>query len=421
MHAEPAKNLYQRTPLYIRILIGLVLGAIVGWLMGDRAASLKPISDIVLQFLRLLATPLIFIALAHSLYKADIRGRLAGRLIWFLMTNTIVAILVGLLVANVLSPGTHVALAAPTSTVDKKPFDIAKDLLEKLPTDWVSPFAKNELIPVIFLAIAFGVALRIVMKRQEAAGLTGYRSFGRFLETSFEIVMVMLHWVFNLVPLAVFAVVARTVGTVGVKPLLQMGWFVLAVVAALVLQAIFYLFRLRMGSWVRPGKFLKGSSDAFAMAFSTASSAATLPITYACAEEKIGVREESASLGVMVGGTFNHDGTALYEAMAALFIAQVLGMHLSIEQQAVVVLMAIVASVGAAGIPEAGLVTMLAVFNAVHLPIEYIPFLLPLDWFLDRCRTTINVMGDLSVTCLLEGKKRPEAETVDAVVAPATP
>lgn len=410
--------LYRRTPLYARIVVGLFLGVLLGWAMGDRAQSLKPVSDVVLQFLRLLATPLIFIALAHSLLRANITGRLAGRLLWLLMTNTVAAILIGLLVANVLQPGTHVTLPTASSTVDKKPFDIAKDLLEKLPTDFITPFAKNEIISVIILAAALGIALRIVKKRQIERGESGYMSFERFLDTAFEMVMVMLHWIFDLVPLAVMAVVARTVGTVGVQPLAQMGWFVMAVVIALVLQATFYTVRLGLGSWVRPLKFLKGGFDAFAMAFSTASSAATLPITYGCAKDKIGVREESASLGVMVGGTFNHDGTALYEAMAALFISQVLGMHLSFEQQALVVLMAIVASVGAAGIPEAGLVTMLAVFNAVHLPIEYIPFLLPLDWLLDRCRTTINVMGDLSVTCLLEGRKQFDGPELPLVPLP---
>jgi Na+/H+-dicarboxylate symporter len=409
-----ALALYRRTPLYARILVGLILGVLIGWAMGDSAQSLKPISDVVLQFLRLLATPLIFIALAHSLLHANISGRLAGRLLWLLMTNTVVAILIGLLVANVLRPGEHVTVPTKASTVGNKPFDIAKDLLDKLPTDWISPFERNEIISVIVLAAAIGVALRIVKKRQMERGETGYQSFERFLDTAFEMVMVMLHWIFDLVPLAVMAVVARTVGTVGIQPLLQMGWFVMAVAIALALQAIWYVTRLWLGSWVRPAAFLRGGFDAFAMAFSTASSAATLPITYGCAKDKIGVREESASLGVMVGGTFNHDGTALYEAMAALFISQMIGLHLSFQQQALVVLMAIVASVGAAGIPEAGLVTMLAVFNAVHLPIEYIPFLLPLDWLLDRCRTMINVMGDLSVTCLLEGKHPTRSLAVPA-------
>jgi len=218
---------------------------------------------------------------------------------------------------------------------------------------------------------------------------------------------VILHWLFDIVPLAVFAVVARTVGKEGIGPLLSMGWFVVAVLVALFIQACFYVVRMSLGSWVRPAQFFRGASDALVMAFSTASSAATLPVTYACMKDKVGVREESASIGVMVGGAFNHDGTALYEAMAALFIGQAMGQHLSFEQQLVVVLMSVFASVGAAGIPEAGLVTMMAVFTAVHLPIAYIPLLLPLDWFLDRCRTAINVMGDMTVTCMLDG---PTAE-----------
>jgi Na+/H+-dicarboxylate symporter len=133
-----------------------------------------------------------------------------------------------------------------------------------------------------------------------------------------------------------------------------------------------------------------------------------MPVTYACLREKVGLREDSASMGALVGSNFNNDGTALYEAMAALFIAQMLGQDLPLGQQLLVVIMAVIASVGAAGIPEAGLVTMTLVFTAVHLPIQYIFILLPVDWFLDRCRTMINVMGDVNVSCMLEGKTRAE-------------
>ncbi|HEY9805330.1 MAG TPA: cation:dicarboxylase symporter family transporter, partial [Candidatus Obscuribacterales bacterium] len=141
-------------------------------------------------------------------------------------------------------------------------------------------------------------------------------------------------------------------------------------------------------------------------AFSTASSTATMPITFEGLVEKIGLRESSASLGALVGSNFNNDGTALYEAMSALFIAQVLGLNLSIPQQLIVILTSIVASVGAAGIPEAGLVTMTLVFSAVGLPTQYIALLITVDWFLDRCRTAINVLGDMTVSALLDGKQR---------------
>ena len=141
-----------------------------------------------------------------------------------------------------------------------------------------------------------------------------------------------------------------------------------------------------------------------------------MPVTYACLTEKVGVREESASMGALVGANFNNDGTALYEAMAALFIAQMIGQDLSITQQLIIVLTSIIASVGAAGIPEAGLVTMTLVFTAVGLPIEYIALLLAVDWFLDRCRTTINVLGDVNISCLLDGriKQIPPAVAMEA-------
>ena len=155
------------------------------------------------------------------------------------------------------------------------------------------------------------------------------------------------------------------------------------------------------------------------MAFSTDSSTATMPVTYACLTEKVGLRQESASLGALVGANFNNDGTALYEAMAALFIAQLIGQHLTFGQQFIIVVTSIIASVGAAGIPEAGLVTMTLVFSAVGLPIEYIGFLLTVDWFLDRCRTTINVLGDINVSCLLDGKS-PSSPASASDAIPAT-
>jgi DAACS family dicarboxylate/amino acid:cation (Na+ or H+) symporter len=145
------------------------------------------------------------------------------------------------------------------------------------------------------------------------------------------------------------------------------------------------------------------------MAFSTGSSTVTMPVTFECLHARVGLREESASLGALVGANFNNDGTALYEAMAALFVSQLLaaqglGAPLGFEQQLLVVLTSVVASVGAAGIPEAGLVTMTLVFHAVGLPPEYIALLLPVDWFLDRCRTVINVLGDMNVSCMLDGR-----------------
>jgi Na+/H+-dicarboxylate symporter len=172
---------------------------------------------------------------------------------------------------------------------------------------------------------------------------------------------------------------------------------------------------------VRPLDALRGTRDALVMAFSTASSTATMPVTYSALRNRVGVREQSASLGALVGANFNNDGTALYEAMSALFVSQLIGLNLPIREQLIVVLTSVVASVGAAGIPEAGLVTMYLVFTAVGLPVEYIAILLTVDWFLDRCRTAINVMGDINVSCLLDGKQPELRQTATAKTAPDLP
>jgi DAACS family dicarboxylate/amino acid:cation (Na+ or H+) symporter len=210
--------------------------------------------------------------------------------------------------------------------------------------------------------------------------------------------------------LAIFGIVASIIGTKGFADFQALGMFVVAVLIALFLQAAYYLVRVGLGSWVRPLDLLRGTRDAIVMAFSTASSTVTMPVTYSCLRDRVGLRERSASMGSLVGANFNNDGTALYEAMSALFISQMIGQNLGLEQQLLVVLTSVVASVGAAGIPEAGLVTMTLVFSAVGLPTEYIAILLTVDWFLDRCRTAINVMGDMNVSCLLDGKVREERE-----------
>ena len=405
---------WARVPLYVRIVVALVLGAIAGVVLGPRAAGLKAVSSLVLALLRALATPLILLAILHALLTAQVGGKTARRMAFLLVTNTLAAITIGLIVANVVRPGTWGKLPSPTTqetskAADTKPYDALADLQTKVPTNIIKPLLDDNVIAVIILALTFGVALRHVRAAQIAEGKTAYLAVEGFVETLFSAVMTALHWIIQLVPIAVFCVVASVVGTTGVETFKSLAGFIVAVLLALSLQAVFYLTRVSLGSWVKPGRFLRGNRDALLTAFSTASSTVTMPITYAGLKTRVGVREESASMGALVGSNFNNDGTALYEAMAPLFVAQALGLALSLPQQIVIAFMAVVASVGAAGIPEAGLVTMLLVFRSVNLPTEYVLLLLPVDWFLDRCRTSLNVMGDMSVACLLDGKVPPES------------
>lgn len=390
-------------PLYLRIVLALFLGLITGLVLGEEALIFEVPSKVILQLLGALAPPLILIAVTHVLMTTQIAGRTAGRLAFLLLLNTTVAIFIGLTVANLMKPGTWSDFEhpEPVAAEEGEKLSPVELLVQNVPRSILGPLGdKQNIIGVIIIAVAFGVALRGVKDKP-------VQNVQSLVEVAYNVLLTVLHWVIQLVPIGVFAIVAKVVGTEGFSPFKAMGAFILSVLLALALQATWYLVRIRLFSWVRPMDVLRGMRDALVMAFSTDSSTATMPVTYACLTEKVGIREESASMGALVGANFNNDGTALYEAMSALFIAQLIGQDLTLAQQLIVVVTSIIASVGAAGIPEAGLVTMTLVFTAVGLPIEYIALLLTVDWFLDRCRTTINVLGDVNVSCLLDGRIKP--------------
>ena len=465
-------------PLYGRILGALLVGVALGMLLGKHAEVFELPAKIILQLLGALAPPLILIAVTHVLMTTEVSGATTLRLGGLLILNTVVAICVGLFVANTIKPGTwtkHKELStevaelktevaaflskaeAPDSKIkDLKPDLVklssqldelnskvkdsrfkAQDLksevaqlrskakevktkanallggispvqivIDNIPKSLIGPLGdKPNVIGVIVIACAFGVALRAQKSRAIA-------NVQDIVEVAYQALVSVLHWIIDLVPIGVLSIVAKVVGTEGFGPFKAMAAFIVAVLLALAIQACWYLLRIRFFSWCRPRDVLRGMRDSLLMAFSTGSSTATMPVTYACLKDKVGVRERSASLGALVGANFNNDGTALYEAMSALFVAQLLGIQLGLGDQLLVVLTSIVASVGAAGIPEAGLVTMTLVFTAVKLPTDYIALLLTVDWFLDRSRTTINVLGDVNVACLLDGRVKQEVPTL---------
>ncbi|MEH2265857.1 dicarboxylate/amino acid:cation symporter [Nostoc sp.] len=406
---------WQRIPLTLQILIALVAAVSVGIALGagnpnpSNATLINNLAipaDLVLKALRALATPLILVAVLHTLMTTNIPGTAGRRLAVLLLTNTTVAILVGLLVANVLRPGTWGKVTTSTTTqITAQSIDPWGILKDAVPEAVLKPLVDNNVIQLIVIALSFGIVLRALKSEQIAQGKKEYQPIEDVIGILFEAVVRVLNWVIALVPFAVFGIVAKTVAMQGFAPFKSLGAFILAVLLALALQACYYLTRVKFGSWVPPLKFLAGGSDAFLTAFSTSSSAAAMPVTFEVLQTKVGLRESSAALGALVGANFNNDGTALYEAMSALFISQLIGQHLNLGQQLIVILTSIFASVGAANIPNAGLVTMTLVFTSVGLPTQYIALLVTIDWFLDRCRTAINVMGDMTVSALLDGKK----------------
>jgi Na+/H+-dicarboxylate symporter len=413
----------KKIPLYGQIIIALIIAVIVGVLLGagnpiwdkETIEHLALPCTLILKALRTLATPLIFLAILHTFMTADIPSRSGRKLSILLMTNTLVAIVIGLLVANVLRPGaagSALATAQSTKPVVKQldPWGLLSDII---PDSVVKPLVDNNVISLIFVALSFGIVLRAIKAEQVKLGQQDYLPIEQGVGILFDAVIRILHWVIALVPIAVFGIVSKTIALQGFAPFKALGSFVVAVILALLLQAAYYLTRVKFGSWLSPVQFVQGGSDPLITAFSTGSSTATMPITFASLKQ-MGLRESSASLGALVGSNFNNDGTALYEAMSALFISQVLGQNLTLPQQLVVMLTSIVASVGAAGIPEAGLVTMTLVFSSVGLPTEYIAILITVDWFLDRCRTAINVMGDMTVSAVIDGKHRQAKDIITA-------
>ncbi len=409
-------------PLYQRIVFamasGIVLGLGMSFLVGGEATSaisryLLDVGKLILRLLTMIALPLIFVAIIHSLLAANVGAGTARRLAGLLISNTLVAILIGLLIANLLQPGHHAMETAPSGAVLPE-LDLWEELKKKIPDSFFGSLVphwdtgRQDIIPAVLLALGLGIAMRRVRNLETGERRAGIETIAELFETFYSIFLIALNWVVDLVPIAVFSIVAHVVATQGMKPFVSLLGFIGAVLLALFLQAGYYLARVRLQSWVSPLKFLRGGSEALLTAFSTASSTASAPLNYKCLREKLGLREESATMGALVGSNFNNDGTALYEAMGPLYIAQMLGQPIPLIHQPIVALMSVVASVGAPGIPEAGLVTMVLVFQTVGLPTEYVALLLPIDWFLDRCRTMVNLMGDMSVACVLDGKT-PEA------------
>lgn len=398
-----------------RIITALVVGLVLGWALGNRATILNPVSDIILRLLGALATPLIFVAIIHAFLKANVNAATARKLVVLLLTNTLVAIGVGLIVVNVFKPGRHVTAEGANQIADVASL---RSLAHKMPVSILAAVAENNIVYVILAAVGIGIALRSVRTEQQRAGRSNFKSVEDLAEVTLLTLTKMIQWVIALVPFAVCAIIANLVGRKDFETVRSLGGFVATVLFALAIQALYYLVRLRLGSWVTPAHFLRGGRSAFLTAFWTASSAATMPVTYRCMRERIGLKDESTSLGILVGGSLNRDGTALYQTMATLFVAQLTGVPFAFPRQLTVMLTSVMASVGAPGIPEAGMVTMLMIFRSLGLREEYIGLLLAVDWFLDRCRTAVNVMGHTSATCILEGKERPLGTLQSVPVGP---
>ncbi len=405
-------------PLYVWVIAAAALAVPVG-LYAPRSiggvsvvAQLDLMPNLIIRALKVLATPLVVLAILSAIVTNDIRGRQGGRMMLYYLINTIVAITIGLVFSNVARPGVGARLAgtpsaavapvAPAPGAKAEPKGLTKLLYELVPESIGDSFAKNHLAQLVVFTLAIGIGLAKIRDEQRARGETSHQVVIDLITVGFELLMRVLLWVVALVPLAVFGVVAARIMESGLEIFRSLLWFILVVLGGLACQVTWYLIQLGLFARMSPVRFLRGAANVMATSFSTASTGATMPVTLRSLMGPLGVSRQSSQLAACVGTNFNNDGTALYQAAIVLFMAQALGRDMTLMDQLLIVLTTVVASIGAGCIPSGGFVTLPLIFAAVALPAEQIPFLLTIDWFLDRCRTTSNVLGDMTVAVLLD-------------------
>lgn len=412
----------RRFPLYLRVLVGVLLGVALGatfgkdpYLFGLSNADLGPLGMLVVRLLKTLATPLILFAILDSFLKTEVSAKSGLRLLTICAINVTVAMAIGLTVLDVFHPGDRwegqldalkaVAGEAP-ATVATATLSPLKNFAAFIPENIVDPFAKNMVISVVLLSVLIGAALRHVRDHAEGAMIEATATVGRGIEVAYAALTTMLLWVAEAMPFAVTLIVADVVGKAGLQVFSVLWIFLVAILAGLLIHALIYypLLGWLVGR-ISPRRFMKGGLDAVITALSCNSSLATMPVTLRCLRD-LGVREQSARLSACVGTNFNNDGIMLYEAMATLFLCQALGFDLSFSQQITVVLASVMAGVGIAGIPEAGLIILPLVLGAAGVPeatvAVAIPLIVPVDWIIARVRSGVNVMADMVVAMVLD-------------------
>jgi Na+/H+-dicarboxylate symporter len=399
------------------VALGLLVGAFLpGWLPEDEAAREQALmvigfpGKLLFQMLMMLVVPLIVTTLVVGVAGlGDIRkaGKIGGRTILYYATTTAISVLIGIFLVNIVRPGKRgdgeIEPPADLPMSLQEPKGVVESMIEVIggmfPSNLVGAAVEMNVLGLIVFSCVLGAVLSTMGERGRPAL--------RFFESLNEAIMKIVHLVVWYAPIGIASLLLGRIGAAGAEfwsvEIPRLGWYMatvlggLAIHVLIVLPLIFFLFTRR-----NPIRYLIGMAQALLTAFSTASSSATLPITMECARTNNKVGDRASGFVLPLGATINMDGTALYEAVAVIFIAQILGVDLSVGQMVVIFLTATLAAIGAAGIPEAGLVMMAIVLTAVGLPVEAAGLILAVDWFLDRFRTAVNVAGDSIGTAIVD-------------------
>jgi len=439
--------------LHWQIIIGLVLGLIYGIIAagngwgGFTADWIAPFGTIFLNALKLIAIPLVLGSLVTGVTSlSDLKklSRIGGKTIAIYIGTTAIAVVIGLLLVNLIRPGRTVPdemrtelqaayegdvasrEAAAETTRERGPLQLLVDIV---PDNVFAAAADNgRMLQVVFLALLLGVGLMQLPADKARPLLEVFRSLNDVVIKLVDVIMLMA-------PLGVFALIAATITSVAGDDLAQLlrllgalGLYMATVILGLAIHmGVTYTILLRTLSPMRLRRFYKGIAPVQLVAFSTSSSGATLPVTMERCEEELGVSEEISSFVLPLGATINMDGTALYQAVAAVFIAQTLGLGLGMTQQLTIVVTAVLASIGTAAVPGVGIIMLVIILEAIGVPAAGIALILGVDRILDMLRTTTNVTGDCTVATIIaasEGQLRPIEpdllkDTVRTSAAPA--
>ncbi|MFQ3609901.1 MAG: dicarboxylate/amino acid:cation symporter [Fimbriimonadales bacterium] len=381
------------------VLTGIVVGVVAGLWINRAGGTDLPffevvvlLGDLFIRLLRMVIVPLVMTSLISAAAGLDTRylGRLGSVTLTYYLSTTVLAAALGLVIVNLIDPGLGAVLKpaeTPKEIQEARPptfFDLIRNLVPANPID---ALARTDMLQIITFSLILGIALNLMGERG--------RTVRQFVDEVLSLSMVVVGWILRLLPFGVAFLLMRTIGQAGAEAFVPLAKYMGAVLGGLALHGLIVLPLL---VWLlggcSPWRFFAGISQAMITALSTSSSAATLPVTMRSVEENLQVRPYISRFSIPIGATVNMDGTALYEAVAALFIAQVYGVELTFAQQVIVLFTATLAAIGAAGIPSAGLFTMVIVLQSVGLPLEGIGLILAVDRVLDMFRTMVNVEGD---------------------------
>ncbi|MEX5439116.1 dicarboxylate/amino acid:cation symporter [Acinetobacter indicus] len=412
--------------LNTQILVAAILGVLFGFLLNLLPGSafydgslygLSIASSIFIGLLKMLLIPLIFSSIVVGVSNLQASGQLSR--VWKItllccVTTTTLALILGLACAHLfeVGKGVDVRLFQDAMSQHQTPDTLTPSsfFTNFIQNTLINPFkalAEGNVLAVVVFALFVGVAL--------VKGGEQFRTVRRLSHQFFDIMMLMIGWVMKLAPLGIFALLAKLIATEDVTVLSRLAEFAVVVTGTTIFHGLVVLpLLLWLFGKMNPVTFFKGTRAALITAFATSSSSATMPLSMKCAQENLKVRPQTAGFVIPLGTQLNMDGTALYEAAAALFIANLMGLDLTLGQQLVVCATAMIASLGAPGIPSAGMVTMIMVLQSVGLPAEAIAILLPIDRLLDTVRTVVNVQGDMMISVVVDRYTRDDEITTQS-------